>query len=230
MDIIESLKEEAKYLLEEGEGVHDWDHTLRVYNLAMHIGQIECADLEVLGIAAILHDIGRPTESKLRSCESLIVDRKPLNVDRKPKDPCHAEIGALMAEGILTGYGLGKETIEKIKGCILKHRFSRGHTPETKEEKILYDADKIDNIGAIGILRAANYSGTYNGRTHNPEVHHEDVRAYSREDTAYQHYHIKLKKIKDKLFTAEAKRIAEGRHDFMKDFFDRVNAECRGEI
>lgn len=209
--MIEQLKEDAKYIIEEGDGCHDWDHTLRVYNLAMHIGRIENADLEILGMAAILHDIGRPEEM------------------RQGHNVCHAEIGAVMAEAILIGYGLPEEKIEAVKHCVLSHRFSKGHEPQTKEAKILYDADKIDNIGAIGILRAANYSGTYNARTHNPEVKTENVVAHSREDSAYQHYHIKLKKIKGKLFTDEAKRIAEKRDKYMKEFFDIVNAECRGE-
>ncbi len=210
--MLEQLKEEVKYLLKESEGCHDWDHTLRVYNLALHIGKIENANLEILGIAALLHDIGRPEE------------------DRLNRKVCHAEIGAVMAEGILKQHGLEDEKIEKIKHCILQHRFSKGQAPESKEAKILYDADKLDNIGAIGILRAANFSGTYKARTHNPEVNFENVEPYSKEDTAYQHYHMKLKKIKDKLFTDEAKRIAEKRHSFMEDFFERVNRECRGEV
>lgn len=212
MNIVEQLKEDVKYILEEGEGCHDWDHTLRVYNLAMHIGEIEGADLEVLGIAALLHDIGRPEESK------------------QEHKICHAEIGAVMAEGILQGYGLGQEVIDKIKNCILCHRFSRGHEPKTKEEKILYDADKLDSIGAIGIARAYNYSGTYNARVHNPEIHYKTVREHSREDTAFQHYHIKLKKIKDKLFTSEARHIAKERDIFMKNFFERLNSECLGKF
>lgn len=212
MDIFDQLKTEIKYLFEEGEGCHDWDHTLRVYNLAIHIGKIENADLEILGIAALLHDIGRPEEARLKH------------------KVCHAEIGAVMAEGILSGHGISPEKIEAIKYCILSHRYSKGEVPKTKEAQILYDADKLDNIGAIGIGRAFNYSGTYNARTHNPEVNSEDVRPHSREDTAYQYYHIKLKKVKSKLFTSEAKKIAESRDKYMTEFFERLNKECRGEI
>lgn len=211
---IELLKNEVKYLLEEGEGCHDWDHTLRVFNMAIHIGEIEGANLEVLKLAALLHDIARPIEGKMR---------------KEGKKICHAEVGSVMAEEILRQYGIDEEKINKIKNCILKHRFSRGHEPKTKEEKILYDADKLDNIGAIGILRAANYSGTYNAKTHNPNVPFEDVLPHSKEDTAYQHYQIKLKKVKNKLFTDEAKRIAEERDKFMKEFFERANEECRGK-
>jgi uncharacterized protein len=221
MDIIEQLKEDVKYILEEGEGCHDWDHTLRVYNLAMYIGKIENADLKILGIAALLHDIGRPVEMKSRQ---LAADGQP-----PTEKICHAEIGAIMAEGILQSYEFPQEKIEKVKHCILTHRFTNGHEPQSLEAKILYDADKIDNIGAIGILRAANYSGTYKAKVHNPEVNHENVEAYSKEDTAFQYYHVKLKKIKNKLFTDEARRIAKSRHKFMEDFFERVNAECRGE-
>jgi uncharacterized protein len=127
--MLEQLKEEVKYLLEESEGCHDWDHTLRVYNLAMHIGKIENANLEILGIAALLHDIGRPEETRLN------------------RKVCHAEIGAVMAESILEQYGLEDEKIERIKHCIVRHRFSKGKPPESREAKILYDADKLDNIG-----------------------------------------------------------------------------------
>lgn len=227
--MINQLKEDVKYILEEGEGCHDWDHTLRVYNLAIHIGRLEGANLDILGPAALLHDIGRPSEMKLRNEE---------------KDVCHAEIGTLIAEGILQGYGFGQEDIEKVKHCILTHRFSgssgcaykkakeenKTKIPQTKEAKILFDADKLDNIGAIGIARAFNYSGTYNARTHNPEVDSETVRAHSREDTAYQYYLAKLVKVKDKLFTDEAKKIAASRHKFMEDFFSRLDKECRGEV
>lgn len=229
--MIEQIKDDVKYILEEGEGCHDWDHTLRVYNLAMHIGKIENADLEILGVAAILHDIGRPTETKLRN---------------EKKNVCHAEIGAIMAEGILQNYGFGKENIEKVKQCILSHRYSgltgcaykkikekeflQEKIPKTKEAKVLFDADKLDNIGAIGLARAFNYSGTYNARVYNPEVNHENVVGHSKEDTAYQYYLVKLLKIKDKLFTDEAKKIAESRHKFMKDFFERLNKECKGEL
>lgn len=233
MEIIEQLKPEVKYLLEEGEGCHDWDHTLRVFNLAMHIGKIEGANLDVLGMAALLHDIGRPTENKLRE---------------EGQKVCHAEIGSVMAEGLLQGYGVGQETIEKVKHCILTHRYSgvagcaykkaeaeknekdsKDNLPESIEAKILFDADKLDNIGAIGLARAFNYSGTYGARTHNPEVKNENVRGHSREDTAYQYYVAKLVKIKDKLFTQEAKHIAKDRHKFMEDFFKRLDEECFGQ-
>jgi len=234
MDIIEQLKPEVKYLLEEGEGCHDWDHTLRVYNLSLHIGRIEGADLEILGMAALLHDIGRPAETKLRE---------------EGEAACHAQIGAIMAEGLLQTYGVGQEDIEKVKHCILTHRYSGGSgcaykkaqeekegqvnsksmNPESKEAKILFDADKLDNIGAIGLARAFNYSGTYGARTHNPETQNENVRAYSREDTAYQYYIAKLVKIKDKLFTGEARHIAKERHKFMEEFFKRLNEECSGK-
>jgi len=182
MNIIDELMPEVKYLFEEGDGVHDWDHTLRVYNLSMHIGKLLHADLEILGIAALLHDIGRAEE------------------EHQNHKVCHAKIGSIIAEGILLSHGVDSKKIKAIKYCILSHRYSSGEKPKTKEAQILYDADKLDNIGAIGIGRAFKY------------------------------YNIKLKKIKDKLFTDEAHRIAESRDKYMKEFFLRLNSECRGEI
>jgi len=212
MNIIDELMPEVKYLFEEGDGVHDWDHTLRVYNLSMHIGKLLHADLEILGIAALLHDIGRAEE------------------EHQNHKVCHAKIGSIIAEGILLSHGVDSKKIKAIKYCILSHRYSSGEKPKTKEAQILYDADKLDNIGAIGIGRAFNYSGTYGARTHNPEVDSENVIMRSKDDTAFQYYNIKLKKIKDKLFTDEAHRIAESRDKYMKEFFLRLNSECRGEI
>ena len=63
MDIIEQIKIDAKYLLEEA-GCHDWDHVERVFNLAKTIGEKEGADMEVLLLATALHDIGRAEELK----------------------------------------------------------------------------------------------------------------------------------------------------------------------
>lgn len=191
---------------------HDWDHTLRVYHLCMHIGEIEQADMEILKLASILHDISRNEE------------------DRSKGRVCHAEMGAKAAREILKRHQLQESVIEQVAECIRTHRFKGNAIPQSKEAKILFDADKLDSIGAIGLARAFVFAGEVGAKVHNKDIDVEKTRPYSQEDTAYREYLVKLRKIKDIMMTAEGKRMAESRHDFMVSFFDRINKEVDGEI
>ncbi|MDP2741538.1 MAG: HD domain-containing protein [bacterium] len=212
MDTFEKIKEEAKKMLVGINSCHEWEHTERVYNLAIKMGKKENADLEILGLAAVLHDIARKEQ------------------DESNGKICHAERGAILAKEILERYGFQKEKREDITHCIEAHRYRNEKKPETKEAKILYDADKLDAIGAIGIGRAFSFAGHIGAKIHNKNVDPEKTEAYSTDDTAYREYLVKLKHIKDKMLTAEGKRIAEERHKFMEHFFDRLNKEVDGEI
>lgn len=213
MEIIEQIKNEVKYLLEESSDGHDWDHTERVFNLCKTIGEHEYVDMEIILISALLHDIGRPEESRTKG------------------KICHAELGAVLAEGILIRYGLTPEKIEEIKHCILCHRFRNNHEPKSIEAKVLFDADKLDSIGAIGIGRAFVFAGAHGNKVHNsPNVNLESTESYSKEDTAYREFNFKLKKIKDKLFTEYGKKLAKERHEFMEQFFNRLNKEVIGKL
>lgn len=187
---------------------HGWDHVQRVLKNAMYIASTEPdTDLFILKTAAILHDISRKEQ------------------DRAEGTFCHAERGSIKARNFLRNDGLDTEACEKIARCILTHRFRNSHVPETIEEKILYDADKLDSIGAVGIGRAFLFAGEVGARLHNPEVNILETESYSHEDTAYREYIFKLRKIKDKMLTNEGRRIAEERHHFMKDFFKRLTNE-----
>jgi uncharacterized protein len=212
MDIIEQITKRAKEFFSNSKGSHDWEHTLRVYNLCLHIGKKENADMEILKIAAILHDIGREEQDKSKG------------------KICHAEKGADLAREILSEYKLDKDKIEKIVHCIETHRFRGNKIPESKEAKILYDADKLDSIGAVGIGRAFLFAGEIGAKVHNKDVDIEKTKPYTKEDTAYREYMFKLRKVKEKMLTDEGKHIAEERHDFMVDFFDRLNKEVDGEL
>lgn len=118
-------------------GTHSYEHTKRVYDLALHIGEREGADLGILLPAALLHDIGRGERD-------------------------HAEAGAKKARKILEEIGLEARRIERIIEAIATHSFSGGREPMTLEARVLSDADKLDAMGAIGIYRAAMYSAEYN--------------------------------------------------------------------
>ncbi|BAA31061.1 HD domain-containing protein [Pyrococcus horikoshii] len=135
-DVPEIIKRACKFAREKlGEGSHGFSHTLRVLAIALHIGSKENADLEILALAALLHDIARPLEDK-----GVIRD--------------HAIEGAKIAKEFLSNY----EKVEEVAHAIASHRFSNDVEPRTLEAKILSDADKIDALGAIGIARVFIYS------------------------------------------------------------------------
>jgi len=180
--------------------------------LALHIGKKENANLEIIELASLLHDIAREEQNKSKG---LI---------------CHAEKGAIFAREILEKYNFNKEKIDSICHCIERHRFRKGEAPESLEAKILFDADKLDSIGAVGLGRAFQFAGEVGAKLHNSSVDIEKTKEYSEDDTAYREFSVKLKKIKDSMFTSEGKRIAEGRHNFMISFFDRLEKEIKGEI
>lgn len=212
MDLIKKIKEQAKGFFANAKGSHDWEHTERVYNLCMHIGKKEGGDMEILKLAAILHDIGRLEQDKLNG------------------QICHAERGAVLAREILEKYNLEKEKIDKIVHCIETHRFRGSKNPQSKEAKILSDADKLDAIGATGIGRAFLFAGEIGAKLHNKDINMESTEPYTKEDTAYREFVVKLSKIKDRMLTQEGKRIAQERHNFMADFFNRLNKEVDGEL
>ena len=135
-----------------------------------------------------------------------------------------------MARRILEAHGLAQETIESVVHCIQTHRFRKRTVPISKEAKILFDADKLDSIGAVGIGRAFLFAGEVGARLHNKDIELRKTRPYTKEDTAYREFLIKLRKIKDRIFTKEGKRIARERHEFMVKFFNRLNRETDGEL
>lgn len=199
-----------EYCISEG-GCHGPDHTERVHDLAMHIGRIMGAKLDILSAAALLHDIGRRHEMEERG------------------GICHAEKGAEMAEGILIGLGMPADQIAAVVHCIESHRYRNDKVPQTLEAQILYDADKLDSIGAIGIGRAFLFAGQVGARLHNRMSDITNTTSYSVEDTAYREFRVKLCKVKETMLTPEGRRIAQERHDFMEVFFRRLEREINGD-
>lgn len=212
MDKMDKLKTEAIEILEAGRGSHDWEHTERVLNMCIHIASVEGGDMDILVPAALLHDIGRHAQDIVKGKVS------------------HAVISVEMARPILERYRYDSESIERILHCIETHRYRKGGEPESLEARILFDADKLDAIGAIGIGRAFVFAGENGAAVHIRNLDIENSESYTKQDTAYREYKVKLEKIKDRIYTGEGKRIAAERHDFMVGFFDRLNREADGEI
>lgn len=196
--------------LSNAHGSHAWDHTQRVYNLCLHIGEPEGADMEVLKIAAYLHDVGRPFQDESKGAIS------------------HEEKGVEMARALLGKYLISEGQKTNIIHCIRSHRFRGDCQPETLEAKVLFDADKLDAIGAIGIGRSFLFAGEVGAKLHNPYINPEDTRPYTAEDTGYREFKLKLSKIKDRMLTAEGRRMAKERHAFMETFFARFLQEHEG--
>jgi len=209
--LLHEVKSSAQVHFENARGSHAWDHTLRVFQLCKHIGAVEGAEMGVLLSAAYLHDIGRCYQ------------------DAANGTLCHAEKGAELALPILNRLPLEDVHRENILHCIRSHRFRGNNTPRSLEAKILFDADKLDSIGAVGVARAFLFAGEVGARLHSPEVNPEDTLSYSVDDTGYREFKIKLIHIKDRILTAEGKRLADERHAYMVEFFNRFLTEYGGE-
>lgn len=193
-------------------GSHDWEHTLRVHRLCLKIGPREDADMLVLEASAYLHDIGRSAQ------------------DKSNGSICHAIKGAEMAVRILSDLPIEVERRENIVHSVRSHRFRDGHLPNTIEARVLFDADKLDAIGAVGVARAYLFAGELGACLHNPNIAADDALPYSRNDTGYREYMVKLSSIRQRMITRVGKRLAEDRHAFMETFFDRFLNEYEGKL
>ena len=195
--------EQARAFYADGDAAHDFDHVLRVATLAVKIAQAEGADVEVVRAAALLHDIG--------------LDNGRLG---------HEEAAAQRACEILASQP--REKVEAVAEAIRSHRFRSGPSPQTLEAKCLFDADKLDAIGAIGVGRAFAYSGAIGQRLWGqvPEGYEEHTGV---EHTPVHEFVVKLAKIKDRLTTETGRRFGQERHTFMVAFFERLEREVKGE-
>ncbi|MEW9097132.1 MAG: HD domain-containing protein [Clostridiaceae bacterium] len=200
---------------------HNLDHVFRVYNLCLLLAKHEKdVDLEVLIPSALLHDIARVKESRDNSGE----------ID-------HAVLGAEMAENILRSLDYEEEKIEKIKHCIIAHRFRTGNEPKTIEAKILFDSDKLDAIGATGIARTFMLAGQFGQRLsvngpldnylNDNTVNNGRLKDVSKH-TPFIEYEVKFKKIPEKLYTKKAKEIGIERLKLMEEYFNTLKLEIEG--
>lgn len=208
---IARLTEIARGILDGDSSCHDWDHTLRVLRTAMRLAEGAAADPAVITAAAILHDIGRPQET----------------ADRGKSD--HAAIGARMALAILADEEIGDEPFRRhVADCIRTHRYrSRtAEAPATIEARIIYDADKLDSLGAIGLARSFHFAGRSGARVHNTAGEALSGLPYGREDSAYREYLVKLRELPARMLTAAGRAEASRRVAFMAAFFDELNQEC----
>jgi uncharacterized protein len=210
--LLEAARTFARESMEGVPPSHGWDHVERVVRLCRHIVPTEKeADPFVLELAALLHDIARRDE------------------DTSGGEICHAREGARRAESFLVHAGCDHSRAVKVRTAIATHRYRAGEPPAGPEGRILYDADKLDAIGAVGLGRAFLFAGEVGAKLHDPNVSIETTKPYTIDDTAYREYRVKLQHIHTRMLTTEGRRLAEDRHRFMEDFFKRLNLEVAGE-
>lgn len=204
--------EEARAWYVDADPVHDFDHILRVYRLAERIGAAEGADMEILLAAVLLHDTA---------------DAAP---DSDGERPTHHLASASFAQRYLTQAGWPSDRIEAVLHCIRTHRFRGTEKPQTLEAKILYDCDKLDVTGAIGVFRTVAYAALAGQPlTGQPSELFKTTgqKEPGEPHTPYHEYLFKLSKVR--FHTATAQAIAVERQHYMADFFNRLHAEVAGE-
>jgi uncharacterized protein len=206
--------EQVKKWYEQTDAVHDFDHVLRVYHTAMKLAEMEGADKEIVAAAALLHDVKGAA---------------PGTEERKGHHIASAEFaGTALAEE-----GWQPERIKAVQHCIRSHRYrGDGNKPQTLEAKIIFDADKMDVIGAIGTARTIAYAVLANQPVYAEPSElfclsgeHEPGEPHS----AYHEYLFKLIHIREKLFTPSARAMAQQRHEALVAYFEQLAAEMRYE-
>jgi uncharacterized protein len=206
--------EQARAWYPDYDPVHGFDHILRVLRMAEHLAQAEDADLEVVRAAALLHDAsGAETGGEKRSE--------------------HQHHSAEFAAQILEAEGWPQERIAAVQHCIRAHRFRGDEKPESLEAKILFDADKLDVIGAFGVARTLAYDVVMQWPFHaevSEQFRETGEKVQGETHSSYHEFLFKLGKIKDRLHTKTAKNIAEKRQKFLNEYFAQLDAEARGEL
>lgn len=205
----------AHTLYDDSDPVHDFDHVLRVLALARHIAALEGADLAIVETAVLLHDIDRVGDE---TGGTLALDTTD-----------HALIAAAQARHLLSQQTPppAPEFIDAVAHAIEAHRFRNTIEPATIEAKVVFDADKLDAIGAIGVARAYAY-GARQGKKLWAEVA-PDYAGGDPEHTPVHEYIYKLSRIQDRMQTATGQALARERHAFMVAFFQQLEHEVRGE-
>jgi uncharacterized protein len=206
--------EQARQWYQDSDAVHNFDHVLRVYRLAERLAREEGADVEIVRAAALLHDAvgSAPGENQERAD--------------------HHEISSQFAAQVLGEEGWPEERIKAVQHCIQAHRFRSTEAPQTIEAMVLFDADKLDAIGAVGAARAIAYAAL-DDKPFYAEPSQQFMDSFKLADgelhSSYHEYIFKLRRIPGRLYTESGRKLAEGREKFLEQFYSQLGAEYRGE-
>ncbi len=213
--ILEQTRAYVKQTLENAEGGHDWSHIVGVCNTARQIASNEGADLFLVELGALLHDIA---DSKFHDGDE--------------------SLGPERAACFLKELGAPPEVIWNIEQIIRNVSFKNSLDPASQqvfnspELKVIQDADRLDAMGAIGIARAFNYGGFRNRELYNPDIPpemHQSKESYKKSTSpTINHFYEKLLLLKDGMHTETGKAMAEKRHAFMEAYLQRFYDEWEG--
>jgi uncharacterized protein len=214
-NIIDKTIQFVKTTLQGAEGGHDWFHVERVWRNAKQIAKTENADLFIVELGALLHDIA---------------DAKFYDGDES--------IGPKKAKEFLKNKHVDESVIKHIEKIITNISFK--NSLEATSEKfnsieldIIQDADRLDAIGAIGIARAFNYGGFKNREIYNPQIKPKlnlSKEEYKKSKApTINHFYEKLLLLKDKMNTKTGIQIAEQRHRYMEEYLDQFFKESNAE-
>jgi uncharacterized protein len=212
-EVIARTVQHVKETLADDSSGHDWFHIERVWRMARRLAEEEGADLFVVELAALLHDIA---------------DWKFHGGDETA--------GPRVAGEWLEDLSVARETREHVCEIIAHISFKGAGVKDgmaTLEGQVVQDADRLDALGAIGIARTFAYGAHKGQPLYDPNVQpvlHESFAAYkSNKGNTLNHFYEKLLLLKDRLNTRSARKLAEGRHAFMEEFVARFLAEWNGE-
>lgn len=208
------MKKETFALLERymlactADSAHDAEHIYRVLYYALEIAKSEPeTDHDILIAACLLHDVGRPEQLA---------------------DPqvCHAQVGAQKAYGFLLEKGFTTDFAERVRSCIRTHRFRKAMPPESLEAKILFDADKLDVTGAMGIARTLMYRGAVTEPLYAvlPDGRICDG-SDAQERSFFREYTFKLERLYDRFYTKKGAAMAKQRQAAAVAFRDALYRE-----
>lgn len=207
--------DQAKQLYVDTDPVHDFSHIERVYSMAERLAKEESADLEIVRAAALLHDADGTTPGSENRLE-------------------HHLRSAEIAGKVLTGEGWPEERIKQVQHCIRAHRYRDDREPPiTIEAKCLFDADKLDVLGAIGAVRATVYAALA-GTPFYSKPSETFLKTWKEEPgelhSAYHEHLFKLRNVEKRLYTDSAKKLARERTEYLEKFFERLIQEINGEV
>jgi uncharacterized protein len=211
-EIIERTIDHVRTALSgEGSG-HDWWHIVRVWRTAKRIGQAEGADMLVVELAALLHDIA---------------DWKAHGGD--------STVGPKIATEWLASLGGDADTIRRVGQIVADISFKGAGAKEATlslEGRVVQDADRLDAIGAIGIARTFAYGGSKGRLIYDPDckpADHQTAESYLNNSGAtINHFYEKLLLLKDRMNTSAGRAIAERRHQFMEEYLRHFYEEWEG--
>jgi uncharacterized protein len=191
------------------EGSHDWFHIERVWKTAKHLQKIEGGNIEVIELAALLHDVA----------------------DHKYNDGDFSK-GATVAYDLLIAKGASEQVAKEVAAVIAVVSFKGANVDDEEaslEGRIVRDADRLDAIGAIGIARAFAYGGSRNRPLYNPEIeprmHDSKEDYYNSKSHTINHFYEKLLLLKERMATNSGKALAVERHQVMLDFLAQFKKE-----